>query len=304
MRELINYSSQIALRYINGRHKSDRNKFLNLGYTFSDIAIESIIPLFINNISGCELGIIQSLNEWRSPVETEEQAQFFLHKIIVNRVEQELIRLYKEADPFFSKIYYSIDHVCEKRNYHKVTSYGTIYLSNGSNSPELPIIGASEFELISQSFCFGKTESVIDRFFTYLEEYEFQGLIPLNALVKKIKQSYFTTASGSEELSPFYDENLDVRNTIYESLAATIKKLEHSYGNKLTIEENESFRKVLNEISVDISNGGISSGLFEYLKPHMADLTREIFYDKYHSILDYLIRVFKREIYNRIDKEN
>lgn len=303
--ELINYSSQIALKFLNSKYQSDRNKFHNLGYSYTDIVIDAITPLFIESQNTKEIGIIKSFRDWHTPIETEPQAQYFLNKIVVNRVEQELIHIYKEADPFFAKIHDSVEFIIEKEGYNKHTRFGTVYLCKGKFDEAITLIPTEEFDRIPDSNFFGKTKSVIANLFMYLRENLYTPAIPFNTLIKRLKHiilsdSYTNPASFSE----IHEEMLDIQKLVSNALDSTLNKLDTSYNRKLTLVESAAIKKAITAISADLTNGGISAELFEYLKDHIEDLSKDYFYEKYHSILDYLLRVLKKEIAVRLETEN
>jgi hypothetical protein len=305
LKELIEYSSQTALQFLNKKYQFDRNKFLKLGYTFTDIAIDAITPLFIINQKTNELGIVKSLKDWQRPIDTEDAAQYFINKIVVNRVEQELIRIYKDADPFFAKIHDSVSFIAEKEGYLKQTCFGTVYVCF-ENKDEKQLMPADQFERIPDSLFAGKIKSVIINLFGYLEkETEYQAAIPVNAFIHRIKRIHFSDSAFNQTyISEHFEERIDVAKIIAESLDTTLLKLNNSYSHKLNEEEHGAIKKALADISVDFSNGGLSNDLYGYLGNHLSPMNKEMFYKKYHSILDYLLRIMKKEIILHLDANN
>ncbi len=305
LKEIIYLSSQIALKFLNSKYQSDRNKFLNLGYTFADIAMDAITPLFIENQTTKEIGIIKSYRDWHTPIETEPQVQYFLNKIVVNRVEQELIHIYKDADPFFAKIHDSVEFIIEREGYNKQTRFGTVYICKGIFDEAITLIPIDEFDRIPDSHFFGKTKTVVANLFTHLKEAAYTQAIPLNALVKRLKHVILSDGNlNPASFSEIHEERLDIQTLVSNALYSTLNKLNTSYSHKLTQVESAAFKKALVAISADLTNGGISAELFEYLKDNIADLSKDSFYKKYHSILDYLIRVLKKEIAVRLETEH
>ncbi|MFA7418582.1 MAG: hypothetical protein WCZ90_02765 [Melioribacteraceae bacterium] len=305
LKELIDLSSQIALKFLNSKYQSDRNKFLSLGYSFADIAIDAITPLFIENQTTKEIGIIKSFKDWHTPIETEPQAQYFLNKIVVNRVEQELIQIYKEADPFFAKIHDSVEFIIEKEGYSKQTRFGTVYLCKGKFDEAVSLIPIDEFEKIPYSLFVTKLKTVVSNLFIYLTETQYCPAIPMNALVKRLKHIIFEERSFNRtSYIDNHEEIFDIQNLVAEALDSALDKLDTSYSRKLTLVESTAFKKALSAISADLTNGDISAELFEYLKDYIEDLSKDYFYEKYHSILDYLLRVLKKEIAVRLETEN
>lgn len=301
-RELINYALQTALQFLNYKYHSDRAKFTNLGYSFTDIAIDAIAPLFTNNKTN-ETGIIKSLKDWKKTIDTEAAAHYFLNKVVVNRVEQELIKIYKEADPFFAKIHDSISFVIEKSGYCKQTHFGTVYLQPSIFESCKKLIPIEEFENLPAGLFVGKLNKVIENLFTYLSgEGDYRQAIPLNWLIKRIKQVNCSDADlGNSYIIDNNEESIDIQAIVSNSLNVTFNKLSGSYGHKLSEPEIEAFKKALMQISIDLANGGISSELYYYLHSQIPGISKDHFYDKYHSILDYLLRTLKKEIAWRLE---
>jgi len=110
--QLILLSSRIAYSFLKSKKK---NHFIipDQASSIMDIAIDAVTPLFLKNNRTGLLGLQTSLLNWNTTLETEEQAQFFLHKVVWNRIEQHLSGLLKEADPVFARIlktlYYHIN---------------------------------------------------------------------------------------------------------------------------------------------------------------------------------------------------
>jgi len=128
-------------------------------------------------------------------------------------------------------------------------------------------------------------------------ETNYNPAIPLNDLVCRLKQINF-----SDYLSVDYENVLSKKIEIKEfldiGLKAVDEKLIAAYLNKDKLTEQEVFaiKAALKEMAVDMSNGGLSPGLYEYLSPHISGLTELIYKEKYHNILEYLLKVMKIKI--------
>lgn len=96
--------------------------------SFQDLEIEAIIPLFCKEAGEHELPIIREFNSWQPPIKTEDDAFYFLNKIIAGRVEQHISHLFKEQDPFFAKILDSVNYLIKKGGYKKVSHFGKRYI--------------------------------------------------------------------------------------------------------------------------------------------------------------------------------
>lgn len=306
---LVNYSSKIALSLLSSKFKNEIVKFFYSQITIQDFAIDSITPLFIKDKSG-ELPIRKALLNWDKEINDEASAYYFLSKIIGNRIEQEIAKKLKEADPFFGKILRSINHLVETSRINKASWFGVIYLLEKENNeithkplePEL-------IESLPAKLFLGSNETTIQKVFSYIkEETDFFPAVPLNVLIRKIKHTSgsFLQQRNSDSTEENFDEALNVERIVSESLKAVNEKVDEVYlaKGKLNTDETKIFKNVLIEISNDLKDGGISRGLYDYLYFHMANLSKEDFYTKYHSTLDYLLRRLKKEIAKRLEDSN
>lgn len=304
LKALIELSHLFAMQFLNHKYHRDREKFTTMGYSFSDISIEAITPLFIENKKANKLALIRSFKEWQSPIATEEQAQFFLNKLVVNRVEKELVRIYKEADPFFAKIHDSLSYICEKRGYHKKLFFGSVFIFNNfSQFENKKFIPADEFENLPGDLFSGKLFEIVENLFDYLKtNTNYIAALPANVLIKKIKHGLILDLIDIHTVddNPI-DELLDVHKIVNDAREKTLNKLYTAYKYKLDSNELKIFESAITNIAVDLQNGGLTSGLYEYMKDRMENLTRQTFYKKYHSTLDYLQKILKKEILNGLN---
>ena len=98
--------------------------------------------------------------------------------------------------------------------------------------------------------------------------------------------------------------NFDADELVGFGLNFTLKKLEESYYNKakLSASEYEYFKKTLISIAGDFKDGGLHNGLYDYLSHQMHGLDKQTYYDKYHNILEYLVKVMKQTIREKMEK--
>ncbi len=309
LNQIICQSSKIASGVLRKRYENDFNSFSNQGLPLQDLAIDSIVPLFVKDKSG-ELPLRKALLSWDKEIIDEASAYYFLSKIIGNRVEQEIAKKLKEADPFFGKILRSINHLVETNRIKKTNWFGVVYIVENEEKEITQKPVEPEFiESLPAQLFIGSNEKIIANLFTYTKtDTDFFPAIPLNALIRKIKQvnGSFLQQKTSETKEEFFEEELNVERVVNESLIVVNDRLEKFYQGKGKLNENETsiFKNVLIEISNDLKDGGISRGLFDYVKPHMLDLNKEDFYKHYQQTLDYLLRLLKKEIANRLKDSN
>ncbi|MFH0736657.1 MAG: hypothetical protein V1773_00910 [bacterium] len=263
-----------------------------------DLAVKSVTPLFINSGNG-KLGFHNSLENWNSEIISDPDAEFFINCIIWNRCEQEVFSTIKGNDPFFKKIFDTISECVRKNNYKKINRFGKIYIVRNefSNFQSSPIL-EENFDYLPKSTFALKQNKLIESLFNYLLDNGFPEAIPLNRLIKSIKNFYFDNN---------YEVNYTQNNSDYEikeiiSLA-TIKllnSLEEKYikKNKLTKRESIAIKACMEKIVSDVKNGEAAESLFSYMQAEMPELESDIFYKKYHNIINYLLKEFREEINN------
>ncbi len=306
---LINQTVKIAVSLLSKNYKYEVNKFSVLQISLADLATDAITPLFIKDKSG-ELPIRKALLSWDKEISDESSAYYFLSKIISNRIEQEIAKKLKEADPFFGKILRSINHLVETNRIKKTSWFGVIHLiEEGQNEITQKPIETEFIENLTANMFVGTNEKIINSIFHYIKtETDFFPAIPLNALIRKIKHvnGSFLQQRSSETIEEHFEEELNIESVVSDSLNVVNDRLAKLYLSKGKLNDNETevFKKVLIELSNDLKDGGISRGLYEYVKPLMIDLSKEDFYKRYQQTLDYLLRLLKKEIANRLEDSN
>lgn len=306
LKELYNSCIRIASSFLRSSYnKVGKNSFSTYEDT-NELSVTAITPLFVKDKNG-ETPLRRAFLNWDKKITDEASAYFFLYQIITSRLEQEIIKKIKENDPFFSKILRSIHYLIDQNRFNKATWFGINYLIEKKNTriTQKPILPES-LEDLPDSFFIGNNEKIITNIFRYInDETDYFPAIPLNALIHRIK----VTSSGLLKYSTFhfteedFQDNIDIDSIVLESLSIINARLHTFYfqKGKLNAKEVATFQSVIKSISNDLKDGGLSRGLYEYFKQNMTDLTREEYYKKYHQILDYLFRIFKKEISTRLE---
>lgn len=307
--KLIISSSRIALSLLSKGVGFYPSSFLQDKISLTDIACDSVTPLFIRTKSG-DLPIRKALLSWDKQIIDEASAHYFLYKIISGRIEQETSKKLKEADPFFGKILRSFKHLVDTGRINELSWFGIVYLTPVEcTNVSQKLINPEQIENLPSELFQGASQSIITKLFSYLsEETDFFLAIPLNALVRKIKHvnATFLKQEQSGVLNESFEDNLDIQSIVNHSLASVNQRIENFYvkKGKFNPAESEIIKKVVEEFSLDLRDGGISRGLFEYVNSYMPELTKAHFYDRFHQPIDYLLRLLKKEIADRLEEQN
>ena len=100
---LIDKSYRISISFLKTKFKTNLHFLRDDNNTLEDIAMDSIVPLFVNNSSG-KLGLARAMQKWDDNLDSEDSVEYFLSRIVWRRVDQTVTGILKERDPFFEKI--------------------------------------------------------------------------------------------------------------------------------------------------------------------------------------------------------
>ncbi len=295
---LVEICFKIALNHLRFNYKKVQRIILRDEISLEDIAIDSITSLFERDQPGCFKNILEPFNSWQPPIKTEEEALFFLTKLVQKRADQHISHLLRESDPLFSKLADSVNYLLKKYSYRKTSYFGTIFIINSlTENISGKTIPIEEFEKLPAKL-FTEKKNLLQNIFLYLNsETSYVSAIPFNALIHKLKELNTALYNISESTTE-QNDNIEINSIIALALNKTIQKLDDTYisKEKLSIDEGEKFRKAMMDISRDIKDGGVNPGLYKYLLAHFQSLDEETYKQKYHNILEYLLKVLKQNI--------
>ncbi|GMU95498.1 hypothetical protein [Ignavibacterium album] len=297
-RQLIEISYKIALSYITFNHRRVKKILISEEISPKEFALEAIAPLFESDDKNRFIIINKTFQQWNPPVTTESEAQFFLNKLVQMKTEQHISKLLRQADPFFSRLLDKLNYHIKKNGYKKLRYLGTVYIvPSESNEIKGRIIREDEFYQIP-GLLFNFNNKILQKIFAYIEkETEFADAIPLNLLILRIKDAEVSSFETDNNTSDFIEES-NVEKVLENALRITLSKLNESYfkKGKLSSEEIMLFEKTLNDIIIDMKDGGVNPGLYKYLMANDNRITIELYEQKYRNILEYIYKLLKKNI--------
>lgn len=306
LNSLIETCQKIALSYLHCNYRKIYKFLQNEELSFEEFALDAIAPLFVREKEDGNISIRTSFNNWQPAIKTEDDALYFLNKIVASRIEQHIYALLKEEDPFFSKILDSVNYLIKTQGYKKSQSLGKTYIIKSDDEiRDTLFISQQEFENLP-AYLFRDKKKLFSNLLNYFQtETKFVSAIPLNDLVYKLKHINFSEYVVLES-SEITRKQFEMDEIVDFALKSALEKLDNSYTEKgkLNSSESKSLRSALTDILIDLKNGGISPGLYDYLSPYIKDLSKEAYKDNYHNILEYLVRVTKSVIADNLKEKN
>ncbi len=295
---LIEKAYRISTAYLRSIYPRIYKITLNENIELEDVAIDAIAPLFIKNQDGQFGFLIKAFNSWKPEIKTEAAAAYFLNKIVAKRVEQHIASLLKESDPFFAKIFDSINYIIKRDNFKKINYLGKSFIVKlDCDEIDCEVIGIEEFEKLPLDL-FLDQKSLLNKLIDYLEiNTEYYPAVPVNLLVHKLKvlnAEVYIIKDSVENTAV----KLEVDEVVNFGLKNAKEKLSGFYlrKNKLNPAEAKMLNDALADMAEDLKDGGLNPGLYDYLKTYKNNLTREFYQNNYHNILEYLLKVMRNTI--------
>lgn len=304
LNHLIELMQKIAYTYLRRRFKNKYKILLSEDVSLNELAIDSIALLFKRDETGCFVKLKLAFESWKPPIQTEQDAEFFLNKIISKSVEQYITEILRGSDPFFAKILNSVIYLASKENLVKKHFLGTAYyLEKDEVNFPIHLPDGNFVSSLPDKLFFEKDRMFKDIFAFIKSNTDYFPAIPLNALAIKIKE---IKSSEHEFPASFYQEwEFEIDSIVDKALKSTFEKLNTSYRKtgKLNKSEIELIEKAFESIAEDMKNGGINSGLYKYLIEKNDNLTIDEYRQKYQFIFEYLFKLFKKNIISELEKK-
>ena len=226
---MIEICQTIALSYLHYNYRKVYKFLQNENLTLEEFALDALAPLFCKDEQNNIISIQVSFNNWQPEIKTEDDALFFLNKIVASRVEQHIYSFLKEEDPFFSKILDSVNYLIKTQGYKKSQSLGKTYIIKSDDEIcDTLFISPQEFENIPAPL-FSDKKKLIPNLIDYLEkETKFVAAIPLNDLIYRLKHINFSEYAAVES-SDNTRNQFEMNEIINIGLTSSLKKLNNSY---------------------------------------------------------------------------
>ena len=299
---LVETTQSYAYTYLKYRYKNLNKIFLSEDLTLQELAIDSIAQLFERNDDGKFIKLSTAFENWQPPIETEDQAKFFLNRLVAKSVEKYVSELLRDSDPFFSRILDSVNYQIEKHGYRKKQILGTTYIVENDEQKRIGSLPDTQFILELSGDLFPNPNQTIPNLFDYIKNSTDKEIaIPLNALVNKIKRINTVNFSFSDKVE--FGTELTVASILERALKVSINKLDESYVNKgkISQQEKSGIEKALRNISLDMKDGGINPGLHKYFLEQFPEINFSDYESKYQNIFEYLYKVLRKEIVKQLD---
>ncbi|MBM4176201.1 MAG: hypothetical protein FJ213_08520 [Ignavibacteria bacterium] len=296
-------AARIRIRFVS------KTKYFSLErneISMDDIALEAVSNLLSNNEADYLESLRKTFSSWDPKITTEEEANFFINKIIDRSIYQSIVKKYTEIDPLFSKILKEIKRIHQVNHQFKlIQKTGVDYLSMVSELEfdELNIIPQDELIVLSinkypdNNYIRGWIEEVFN---SILEFTEYSPILPINSLALKIKIEMGAVHKIDLNVLPDPEMIVLYKEGIVSSLKKVHIRIQSLTKKKESYDEKTSaiFSDAITDIANDLMQGETVKNYYDYLRFYDSDITIDIYRDSYRSQFEYLIKLLKNEIAN------
>ncbi len=301
---LVETCFKIATSYLHSIHRRISKILKNSNLSIQDTAIDAVADLFKSDSETNELVIRKSFNNWQPAITTEDDALFFLNRVVAKKTEQYITSLLKYSDPLFDYILTKVLYQLKKYNYSKIRYLGCVYIvENNQNKIEGKVISPDELQRYS-SVLLKESKNYIHPYLVAIIEEEYYPALPLNALVYNIKNIHFSSRDFPAD-SMNMSSHFELEELVNLGLNLTIQKLNDTYvlRGKLNRDAANIFEMTLRDIARDLKEGGLGYELYEYLRNNLPELSKTEYETKYQNIIAYLYKTLRDAIADNILRE-
>ncbi len=333
--EFINISQKIAVSYLkylelNGLNiRPRKSEGLN---ELENIAIDCIAGLFIRNDEGEFIQLQRYFGGEFGADRTSSEVQIasLLRRLIVKKTKQELSRIFKERDPEGAKIIRNIKVAI--KNSDKLMSFkgiGREFVYFKKNSFHLNDENGHHNNRYYENKKSAIPEKVL--FYHFLEEYsptdsissmldkmmqivdnlpDYKNYLAIDLISKIIREVTFQhvhekLSNYTADSSPLYDLQKKEINQVNQLVIKLIhQKIYDQYcsKSKISFDKADIYCMAITDYINELTQDKETDSNFKYLKRYIPDLTQKSYREQERSIFEYLVKVTKKSLRNKLKK--
>ncbi|MCX6132233.1 MAG: hypothetical protein NTU47_00355 [Ignavibacteriales bacterium] len=278
------------------------------------IAFDCIAELFQRDESGTfiELEVYFSENRALELID-EQEAQHYFRRLVFSSLNEGIYRLYRENDPVLGRIIRNLKIVAQSMgDLKQFERLGQTYCytcgeaERNDQLSEYPI-DQLQTELALARHAKKNTQAYVRKFFEILNHQQqyrrFYALIDIAIIIKRI----FVQRGTSVQEMVSTDESLlrhDLENILRRSTIELKRSLHQRYveTGKIPFPLFQSYAQALEDMMFDVfaNNDGSDLSHVDYLKKYVSDLTLQEYRRTHRTHFEYMVRVARRFVKERV----
>ena len=308
LRALYSLAHTISLQLLRRKAAAGKIKTDLLSMSLPDMACDSVAELF-------RRGDHNDLVEFRRYVESKEipidnlsneALMVHMYKLVYTAVNDNIFKMYNEADPVLGKIIRNLKYAAEHSTEFKlIEQFDTQFLLLSPYDPLLhrrtmsdEFLEQEVFSIMSENH---ETEKILARLAEVLRSQDvYQRKIRLLALAVTMKNGYerFRSQEIAEAATmDSFSEQHDYRTIIHEACSAISREMKSRYVDKGKVDQQTFFyymkaveRTLLSEFSQDHEQ---RLSYFDALQHELPLMKKEEYADRHRTMFEYLAKLTK-----------
>jgi len=308
LRDFVRLCYSLALPFIRRKIALGKINRQILGLSEKDIVNDCIADLFYRDENRRFPQLCTFFQNQEMDIEqcSEEELLIALRRLVLGKVNNNIVRIYSEADPILGKILRNLKLALERTQlFEQVTRFGETYLMTRGmdvmlHLPPTPLEfvrhGLSRVVLIHDPI-----PTMVKKLYDVLaQQNEFQRTLPLVSAALLFKEVYALGEEPQEHEFVHQGEAEDVEQIATVVCRRISSELHASYvgTGKRSEEVFASYMRSLKNILI-AEYGDHQAGEFSYfecLKEHIPDLTKQTYSEKHRAVLEYLAKMAKQRM--------
>ncbi len=309
----INLCHKMAVAYLRVKITSGRFDVRRLGLDIDDFAFDSIADLFRRDVDGSFPELCRYFDT--AGILDDSALTNHLRRLVFSAVNHRIFRSYTETDPSLAKIIRNIKLALKEHPtlaLHSHLGETVIVLRDGSAMhSRLPRIASELFAPDFHERVRGhrSLHSILDVLASLLSELDgYCQMISMYEVAELVRSVYASDVGQATSILAEPSISEDELCAMVEEAAAHLKDhVQTSYVNKskLTEQEGRALIETVRDILTEdfIGQNGEASSFFEITRTHIPDLAQDDYRSRYRVILEYLTKLARNEMRDKLKKE-
>ena len=330
------------LRYLQVSGKRIGGEQEDISTELEDLALDCIAPLFKRDRQGRFVILAAYFGQDLNGYDPEQNLQLLsdIRRLVVKKTKQELARIFRERDPEGARLLRNIrvavrysddlhifreagrDWLCFREHavaeleseFNAVVSEDRALSSTSSAGLRRDLPTIPEEELSQQFLSVHKPKdpvSVSIRKILHLIEDlpQYQNCIPVDLVARTIRQAHVElmrthSQATVQQETPFeHVQGLEIEQAVNAVDASIWEKLkQYVWRRKLPLAVAEAYRFALRDVLQDLLDHADRISYYKQLKHYLPDLDYFDYRQNHRSIFEYLAKLGKRELSDRLKK--
>ena len=317
LRKFVQLCYDLALPHIRKKIAAGKINLSIMGLREPDVVYDCVADLFQRNEDG---NFPQIQVFFRREVEdihvaSEEELLVTLRRIVIGKVNNNIIRLYSEADPALGKILRNLRLALDRtRLFDQVTRFNEHYLIPHETDPLFERPPMSEDHLRHE---FSRTDHVDETIpemlqklqHTLAAQTEFQRAVPLVTAARMFKEAYvlgWDSPSKAPAEAQEILESQDIRRVVQDTVEGLHRRLYARYveKGKCTAVQFDEYMNTVKDILLAGTDGETSDHLsyYQHLNKYAPELSETMYRKERRTMLEYFVKLAKERIRQELRK--